>query len=106
MLDETAVNFVISDKIKFDMLEDYCFIYPAISVGKTVLMVAKPKAGSEDAIKAIFDDRYDYYKNDPNAAFYLADQEHVAGTVGGVTNDGYYYVIVHKDGPAIQSAIV
>ena len=72
---------------------------------KMVILIAKPKAGNENAVKAIFDAKYDYYKNDPNAAFYLAEQEDVKGTVSGVTGDGYYYIIVHPNGPAIQSAI-
>ena len=105
MLGEDEVSFLISEDLKFNMLDDYCFLYPMITGRKMIFLVAKPKAADKDAVKAIFDAKYDYYKNDPNAAFYLAEQEDVAGTVSGVTNDGYYYIIVHKNGPAIQSAI-
>ena len=106
MLDEALVAMLVSEELKFDMLDDYCFLYPMITGRKMIIFIAKPKAGSKDAVKAIFDAKYDFYKNDPNAAFYLAEQEDVKGTVSGVTADGYYYLIVHPNGPAIQDTIV
>lgn len=105
MLGEEEVAFLISEDLKFDMLEDYCFLYPMITGRKMLIFIAKAKAGNEDAVKAIFDERYNYYKNDPNAAFYLAEQEDVKGTVSGETNDNYFYIIVHPNGPDIQSVM-
>lgn len=105
LMDEVGVQFVFSEDISFDMLEDYCFLYPAISFRKLMIFIAKPKKSNEAAVKAIFDEKYDYFKNDPNAAFYEQDKIDVQGAVTGVTSDGYYYLIVHPNGSDIQNAI-
>ena len=88
------------------MLEDGFFISNLISAHLLRVFVAKPKAGSEDAVKAVFDERFDYFKNDPNAAFYPMQWESIDGAVSGVTDDGYYYIIVHKNGAEIADAMV
>ncbi len=102
--DELAVS--ISDKLGLDMLEDSCFIAAAADDRKHFVFIAKPMAGGEDMIHGIFNGIFHQYKNDPNAGYNAHQKQDAAGTVTGVTGDGYYYIIVHENGAGIADAMV
>lgn len=84
--------------------EEHCFIIDMVGINAHELLIAKPKAGSENTVKAAFDARFDMIK-DPNRFLYPAGFESVAGAVRGTTDDGYLYIVVHPDGKDIESAM-
>ena len=84
--------------------EEHCLIIDMVGINSHELLVAKPKAGSESAVKAAFDARFDFIK-DPSRFLYPAGFESVAGAVQGETDDGYLYIVVHQDGKDIEAAI-
>lgn len=102
--EELAVG--VSDKLTFDMLEDSCFIAAAADDRKHFVFIAKPKAGGEDTIHGIFNGIFHQYKNDPNAGYNAHQKQDAAGTVTGVTGDGYYYIVVHENGAKIADTMV
>lgn len=90
--------------IDLNMCEDYYLANQLISAQLNEVVIAKPAAGSEDALKAAFDAHFEYIRND--AAFYPEQEASAAGAVNGTTNDGYYYIIVHENGDSIASAML
>lgn len=90
--------------IDLSMCEDYYLSNQLISANLNEVVIAKPVAGKEDDLKAVFDAHFEYIKND--AAFYPDQEPSAAGAVNGTTNDGYYYIIVHENGDSIASAML
>lgn len=102
--EELAVS--VSDKLTSDMLEDSCFIAAAANDRKHFVFIARAKEGGEDMIHGIFNGIFHQYKNDPNAGYNAHQKQDAAGTVTGVTGDGYYYIIVHENGAKIADTMV
>ncbi len=92
--DAETANTVLG--IDLNMVEDYYISIPAMSAHVTEIILIKPKAGSEDAIKEAVKARFDYVQE--TGAFYPMNEEVVAGAVTGVTDSGYVYTIVHTEG--------
>lgn len=68
------------------------------------VIVIKPAAGSEDKLAEVIEA---YAAGIKDKTWNYEDQEiSAAGTVSGVTSDGYYYVIVHQDGATAESALL
>ena len=86
--------------------EEYCFATNIISAQLKKIVVIKPKDGKDGDISAAVDKYFDGVKNDPNIAFYPMQQASAEGAVKGVTDDGYYYVIVHENGEDIAAAMI
>lgn len=92
--------------IDLSICEDFYISNAMISAQLNEVIIAKPKAGSEEALKAQFDSHFDYIKNDPNATFYPAQEASAEGAVSGETADGYYYIIVHENGESAAEALL
>ncbi|MGN0701012.1 MAG: DUF4358 domain-containing protein [Oscillospiraceae bacterium] len=90
--------------IEADKIEEYYYAYQMMSVHLNEILIVKPAAGCESAIKSAFDARFEYIKN--GAAFYPSQEASAAGSVYGVTKDGYYYIIVHAEGSEIEAAML
>lgn len=103
---DEELSVLVSDKLSLDMMDDSCFITNMFSLHLYRIFLAKPKAGSESIVKSVFEETFDYLKNDPNVALYGGQRESVAGGVAGVTDDGYYYIIIHANGAKIADAMV
>lgn len=101
--DQETIDLLLPG-LNLSMCDDYCFAYDMIGISSQRIIAAKAKPGSEEAVKKAFDGCFEMIKNDPNVSFYPAAQDSVNGAVKGVTSDGYYYIIVHKNGSAIESA--
>lgn len=68
------------------------------------VIVIKPAAGSEEKLAEVIDA---YAAGIKDKTWNYEDQEiSAAGTVSGVTSDGYYYVIVHADGATAEEALL
>lgn len=91
--------------LDLSLCEDFYAANAMISALLSEIIIAKPAEGCEEQLKAQMDAHYDYIKNDPNAAFYPEQELSAEGAVSGVTEDGYYYIIVHKDGAAAEEAL-
>ena len=103
---DEELAFFVSDKLTSDMLEDSCFIAAAADDRKHFVFIAKPMEGGADTIHGIFNGIFHQYKNEPNRGYNAHQKEDAAGTVSGVTGDGYYYIIVHENGAMIADAMV
>ncbi len=90
--------------IDADKIDEYYYTYQMMSVHLNEILIVKPAAGCEKDIKAAFDARFEYIKN--GAAFYPSQEASAAGSVYGVTNDGYYYIIVHAEGSDIEATML
>lgn len=99
--EETAQMFL---GIDLNMCEDYYFSTQLISAQLNEIVIAKPAAGSEDALKEAFDAHFEYIQTD--AAFYPEQEVSAAGAVSGTTEDGYYYIIVHENGEDAAAALL
>lgn len=89
--------------IQLDQLEDYCFMIDMVGINSHNILIAKPKAGNEAAVKDAFDS---YFANlQANGGFYPAGAESVAGAVNSVTDDGYYYIVSHQMGKEIADVM-
>lgn len=87
-----------------DDAEDYYLAIPMISANMEEIIVVKPKAGSEEAVKtAIFDHITNVTEN---MFLYPGQEEIAAGAVSGETPDGYIYGIVHKNGADIAQTML
>lgn len=102
--EELAVH--VSDTLSFDMLEDSCFIITSVSGRRLLAFIAKPKAENDDTVNGIFKWIFHNYMNDPDAGYTAQEKEDSAGAVSGVTGNGYYYLVVHKNGAQIADAMV
>lgn len=88
---------------KIDDAEDYYLAMPMISANVEEIVVVKPKAGSEEVIRAAVEDHISNVTE--NMFLYPGQEEIAAGAVTGVTADGYCYGIIHKNGEGIAQAI-
>lgn len=104
IIDDPEMLSVFMPDFDVSLCEEHCLILDMVGINSHELLVAKPKAGSEDAVKAAFDARFDFIK-DPSRFLYPAGMASVEGAVHGVTDDGYYYLVVHQDGKDIEAAI-
>lgn len=86
-----------------DLLEDYYISNAMMSVHLNEIIIVKPKAGSEGAVKSQLDEHFAYIKD--GAAFYPDQEIAAAGSAEGVTSDGYYYIIVHQIGSQIADVM-
>ena len=87
-----------------DDTEDYYLAIPLVSANMEEIIVVKPKAGSEEAVKtAIFDHITNVTEN---MFLYPGQEEIAAGAVTGETPDGYIYGIVHKNGADIAQTML
>lgn len=108
MMDEiTDPEFLAAMLPGFDteLCADYCFIVDMAGINKHQILVAKAKAGSEDAVKAMFNNYLESLKS-PDAMLYPAGMESVEGAAQGETADGYVYLIIHQNGEDIASAML
>lgn len=92
--------------LDLSLCEDFYASNAMISANLSQIIIAKPKAGCEEELKAQIDAHFDYIKNDPNAAFYPEQELSAKGAVSGVTDYGYYYLLVHKEGAAAAEALL
>lgn len=89
--------------IDIDLCEDYSMYNPLMSAHMDEIIVIKPKQGSEEKLKEQLDAHYTYLKE--SAAFYPDQEYTAAGTVTGVTDDGFYYIICNEIGAQIEEII-
>ena len=100
--DAEEINTIFS--IDPTLCEDYFFSMQMMSEHLNEIVIVKPTAGNEDAVKEQVDARFAYLKD--GAAFYPEQEESAAGGVSGVTEDGYYYIVIHKDGETAAQALL
>lgn len=77
--------------------EEYCMTFCRMSTQLQYAIAVKCKPGSEAAVNAALERFFNDIKNDPDLAFYPAQQEAANGAVMGEIGD-YVYVVVHADG--------
>ncbi|MBQ9948566.1 MAG: DUF4358 domain-containing protein [Oscillospiraceae bacterium] len=82
--------------LDLSLVDDYYIAMPMMSAHVTEIIILLPLEGNEAAVQEQVDARFAYVQE--NGAFYPSNEEVVAGAVKGVTEDGYIYMIVHKDG--------
>lgn len=87
-----------------DHAEDYYLAVPALSANIEEIVIVKPAAGYEEEIKTALDNHLAYKTDAMN--IYPSQEEIAAGAVSGETDDGYYYVIIHKDGAEIEQTML
>jgi hypothetical protein len=90
--------------IDVSLCEDYYLSTQLMSAQLNVIIVVKPSAGNEAAVKEQLDAHFAYIKD--GAAFYPAQEESAAGSVQGETEDGYMYIIVHAEGATIADSLL
>lgn len=88
------------------LCEDYYFSCNLMSVHLNRILIAKPAAGSEDALKEQFDSYHSYLADMEKEGLYEAQAVSLSGMVYGETSDGYYYIIVNQDGAAAEDAML
>ncbi len=87
--------------------EDYVVAGPMISAHLKRFVIAKPKAGREEAVKKALSEYAEASKNPPSGAWmgYPGWEVERAGTYFGETDDGCFYVVVAAEGEEMGSAI-
>lgn len=90
--------------IDVTLCEDYYLSTQLMSAQLNEIIIVKPSAGNEAAVKEQLDAHFAYIKD--GAAFYPAQEESAAGAVQGETEDGYMYILVHTEGAAIEDALL
>ncbi len=87
--------------------EDYVVAGPMISAQLKRFVIAKPKAGREEAVKKALSEYAEVSKNPPSGTWmgYPGWEKERAGTYFGETDDGCFYVIVAAEGAEMGSAI-
>ncbi len=87
--------------------EDYVVAGPMISAQLKHFVIAKPKAGKEEAVKKALSEYAEVSKNPPADGWlgYPGWEVERAGTYFGETDDGCYYVVVAAEGAEMGSAI-
>ena len=100
------VSALLTPDFNPDSYEEYCFASNVMSVQLNKIIVIKPSEGKEEEVSNAIDAYYDAVQNDPNLAFYPMQQASAEGAVKGKTSDGYYYMIVHENGAAIETAML
>ncbi len=103
-LDDGEMLTLKFPELTVDMFEDYCFVYDMIGIQGHTVFAGKAKAGQEDAVKTAIEKNLDAYKDSVN--WYPAAGQSVAGAVNGISDDGYYYFVIHADGSDVASAML
>lgn len=104
--DQDFLAALFSADFNLESFEEFCFATNIISSQLNKVIVIKPKADNDAEVSAAVDAYLDAVKNDPNIAFYPMQQVSAEGAVKGKTDDGYYYIIVHKDGADIETEML
>lgn len=94
--DQDTAGILVSGLV-LDDCEEYCLAYCGMSGQMQYVFAIKPKAEKADTVKIVFDNFYNKIKNDPDLAFYPAEQEAANGAVQGESG-GYLYLVVHANG--------
>jgi len=94
-------------QLNLDDCEDYVVAGPVISAHLKHFVIAKPKAGKEEAVKNALSEYAEVSKTPPSGGWigYPGWEEERAGTHFGETDDGCYYVVVAAEGADMGSAI-
>lgn len=90
--------------LNLDDCEEYVFASPMISAALKQIVIVKPKAGKEEAVKSAMTALADFAKT-PNPMEYPAWEAERAGTKFGETSDGCFYVVVAEEGAEMGAAI-
>jgi len=91
-------------QLNLEDCEDYIMAVPMISAQLKQIVIAKPKAGKEEAVKSALTQFADFAKQ-PQPMEYPAWEEERAGTHFGETSDGCFYVVVAAEGADMGAAI-
>lgn len=84
--------------------EEYCLTFCRMSTQLQYAIAVKCKPGSEAAVNAALESFFNGIKNNPDLAFYPAQQEAANGAVMGGIGD-YVYVVVHANGQDCADAM-
>lgn len=103
--DQNVVEIMFSSEFDLDKCAEYCFATNIISAQLYKVIIIKPAEGGEDDVRTAMDNYLNAVKTNPDIAFYPGQQENAEGAVTGKTDDGYLYLIVHKNGSDIADAI-
>ena len=101
-----AEDVQLAFSIDTSLCEDYYFADNMMSVHFNRILIAKPSAGNEEALRAQFDAYASYLDNMETDRLYEDQVISLSGRVHGETPDGYYYIIVHEDGAAAEAAML
>ena len=86
------------------LCEDFYLSTQLMSAQLNEIIIVKPAAGNEAAVKEQLDAHFAYIKD--GAAFYPAQEVSAAGAVQGETEDGYMYILVHENGTDVENALL
>lgn len=103
--DQNVVEIMFSSEFDLEKCDEYCFATNIISAQLYKAIIIKPAEGGEDDVRTAMDNYLNAVKTNPDIAFYPGQQENAEGAVTGKTDDGYLYLIVHKNGSDIADAI-
>lgn len=102
---ETGLTMVgLAETVAAADLEDLVIATPMMSAQLKQIIIAKPAAGKEEAVKTALSAFADTAKQ-PNPMEYPAWEAERAGTVFGEAANGYLYVVVAAEGADIGAAI-
>ncbi len=106
MVDESAnvASMMQLTQLNLEDCEDYIMAVPMISAQLKQIVIVKPKAGKEEAVKSALNQFADFAKQ-PQPMEYPTWEEERAGTHFGETDDGCCYVVVAVEGADMGSAI-
>lgn len=104
LMDAETAKTIIPDFLADDC-DEYCLAFCGMNTQLQYAFAVKPKAGSEEKIENALATFYGNIKNNPDIAFYPAQEASANGAVMGTTDDGYILVIVHENGQAIADAV-
>lgn len=99
-----AAQMVGLTQLNLDDCEDYVVAGPMISASLKQIVIVKPKAGKEEAVKTAMSEYAEASKT-PNPIEYPAWEAERAGTKFGETSDGCFYVVVAEEGAEMGAAI-
>ncbi len=86
------------------LCDDFYLSTQLMSAQLNEIIIVKPAAGNEAAVKEQLDAHFAYIKD--GAAFYPAQEASAAGAVQGTTDDGYMYILVHENGADVEGALL
>lgn len=86
------------------LCEDFYVSNQVISAQLNEVIIVKPAEGKEADLQAQFDAHFEYIKND--AAFYPDQEPSAEGAVMGKLDNGYLYILVHKNAQAAADALL
>ena len=108
---KSVLEFPAMDEVEqcdFDVtdieVEDSYYYTNVMSPHLFRIVIVKPSEATKELCAQRIDEYANYMKTE--AAFYPDQEVSAAGTVSGVTDDGFYYVIVHQDGAKGEEALL